>query len=107
MLDVIQKTGTPGTRSYFRVYDTCYPVFNDLEGNYDPIRFLIVASANYDSDGNIWDWEAYKGCAEQDADLSTAMQMIANHGNKLGEREVKFFLHGQPELTKLLRKYRN
>lgn len=106
MLDVIQTTGEPGTRSIFRVYQTYYPFFVTEDNGSEPVCFIIIAAVNYDHTGKLWYWAAYSGCIERSIERSMADQAVARHGDKLSERDVMFFLRDQPELNRLMRRYR-
>lgn len=107
MLDVIQSTGESKTRKLFLVQSIYYPLFQGTYGLYEPVRFLVVATATYGTDGNLFDWAAYYGMVSQETDIETAKEAVSRHGDKLSIRDVKFYLHGQPDLAKLLKRYRD
>ncbi len=106
MLDIIETTGEPGDRKLFLVGDTNIQQFTDTQGNYEARRLVIVAAANYGKNGSLFDWAAYIGIPPKECNDFTGQAIVASYGDKLTEREVKFYLHGQPNLAALLKRYR-
>lgn len=73
-------------------------VFYAKYHNLGEFAIAIVAVVNY-HDGRLLDWAAYIGGTTDTRDERAAIDEAAKHGNKLSEKEAKFYFSGLPPMA--------
>lgn len=86
----------PGTK--FLLRNKSQALYMDASGNYNPIREIVVGVVGWAND-----WAAYRGFVPTEMDEKDAVEIIAAHGDKIGESSADELANycGYKELSKL------